>query len=237
MPLTKAHILLVALFVCATPSLAQTTAFPGKVTGILDGDTIVIQGPRDKEYKIRLAGIDAPEAGQDFADKAKEYLGELVNGKSVTVVGRKIDRYGRIVAQVFLLDPKTNLPRDVSYSMLTAGLAWHYRESTAEQSREDQIRYSEGEDAARSVGIHIWSVPNPMAPWVYMKANFSGEAQNETEGAIVVEVVGNRNSKIYHVNPGCPDFFKIAAKNKVQFKTKEEAEAAGYREAKNCRPN
>jgi deoxyribonuclease-1 len=49
-------------------------------------------------------------------------------------------------------------------------------------------------------------------------------------------VVGNRNSKIYHVNPGCPDFFKIAVKNRVHFKTKEEAEAAGYRAAKNCRP-
>lgn len=236
MPIKKAHVLLVTLYVCVTSSFGQTTAFPGRVTGILDGDTIAIQGPRDKEYKIRLAGIDAPEAGQDYADKSKEYLGELINGKNVTVVGRKLDRHGRIVAQVFLLDPKTNLPRDVSYSMLTAGLAWHYRESTAEHSREDQIRYSEGEDAARAVGIHIWSVPNPVAPWVYMKANFANEAKSETEGAIVVEVLGNRSSKIYHVNPGCPDFFKIAAKNKVPFKTKEEAEAAGYRAAKNCRP-
>jgi deoxyribonuclease I len=48
-------------------------------------------------------------------------------------------------------------------------------------------------------------------------------------------VVGNRNSKVYHWNPGCPDFFKIAAKNKVSFKSKEEAAAAGYRAAKNCR--
>lgn len=232
MLLTKAHSLLLTLFVCVTASFGQTTAFSGRVLGILDGDTISLQGPRNKEYKIRLAGIDAPEADQDFADKAKEYLGELINGKNVTVVGRKLDRHGRIVAQVFLVDPKTNFPRDISYSMLTAGLAWHYKESVAEQSREDQIRYSEGEEAARGAGIHIWSVPSPVAPWEFMKAKFAAE----TEGKIVVEVVGNRNSKIYHVNPGCPDFFKIAAKNKVRFKTKEEAEAAGYRAAKNCRP-
>jgi endonuclease YncB( thermonuclease family) len=233
MPLTKAHIFLVTLFVCVTSSsFAQTTAFSGRVTGILDGDTIAIQGPRNKEYKIRLAGIDAPEAGQDFADKAKEYLGELINGKTVTVVGRRLDRYGRIVAQVFLPEAQTDIPRDISYSMITAGLAWHYKEFAAEQLREDQMRYTDGEDAARTAGIHIWSVPNPVAPWQFMKASLAAE----TEGDIVVDVIGNRSSKIYHLNPGCPDFFKVAAKNKVQFKTKEEAEAAGYRAARNCRP-
>lgn len=233
MPLKKSPFLFLVLAVCAVSSWAQTTAFTGRVTGILDGDTISLIGPRAKEYKIRLAGIDAPEAGQDFAEKAKEYLGELINGKSVTIVGKKVDRHGRIVAQVFLVDPQTNLPLDVSYSLLTAGLAWHYRESVAEQSREDQIRYAEGEDAARSVGLHIWSVPTPVAPWQYMKANLTS---GETEGEIVVEVIGNKSSKIFHTNPGCPDFFKIAAKNKVQFKTKKDAEAAGYRLAKNCRP-
>jgi len=48
------------------------------------------------------------------------------------------------------------------------------------------------------------------------------------------EVLGNKNSKIYHW-PGCPGYTKVAEKNKVMFKTRVEAEAAGYRAAKNCK--
>ena len=48
------------------------------------------------------------------------------------------------------------------------------------------------------------------------------------------EVLGNKNSKIYHW-PGCPGYTKVGEKNKVMFKTRLEAEAAGYRAAKNCK--
>lgn len=38
---------------------------------------------------------------------------------------------------------------------------------------------------------------------------------------------------IYHL-PNCPDYGKIAEKNREYFKTKEEAGKAGYRVARNC---
>lgn len=47
-------------------------------------------------------------------------------------------------------------------------------------------------------------------------------------------VRGNRNSKIYHWR-GCPNYDDIAPKNRVAFNTPEDAEAAGYRAARNCR--
>lgn len=47
------------------------------------------------------------------------------------------------------------------------------------------------------------------------------------------EVIGNKNSKIYHL-PGCPGYNTVSEKNKVTFKSAEEAEAAGYTRAKNC---
>jgi beta-lactamase superfamily II metal-dependent hydrolase/methylphosphotriester-DNA--protein-cysteine methyltransferase len=47
------------------------------------------------------------------------------------------------------------------------------------------------------------------------------------------EVVGNKNSKIYHL-PGCPGYNTVSEKNRVTFKSAEEAEAAGYTRAKNC---
>lgn len=44
---------------------------------------------------------------------------------------------------------------------------------------------------------------------------------------------GNRRSMIYHW-PGCPNYDDIAPGNRVYFKTRAEAEAAGYRAARNC---
>lgn len=44
---------------------------------------------------------------------------------------------------------------------------------------------------------------------------------------------GNRKSMIYHW-PGCPNYNDISEANRVYFKTRAEAEAAGYRAARNC---
>jgi hypothetical protein len=46
-------------------------------------------------------------------------------------------------------------------------------------------------------------------------------------------IVGNRNSKIYHLS-NCPDYSKVSERNRVPFKSDAEAQAAGYRKARNC---
>jgi deoxyribonuclease-1 len=48
-------------------------------------------------------------------------------------------------------------------------------------------------------------------------------------------VVGNRNSKVYHLPQGCPGYDQIAAKNRVPFKSEADARAAGFRKAGKCR--
>jgi len=47
------------------------------------------------------------------------------------------------------------------------------------------------------------------------------------------KIIGNKNSKIYHM-PGCPGYDRVSAANRVTFRTSAEADAAGYRRAKNC---
>jgi len=47
------------------------------------------------------------------------------------------------------------------------------------------------------------------------------------------EYVGSRSGSVYHL-PWCSGAQRIAEENKVWFETQEEAEAAGYRAAKNC---
>jgi len=48
-----------------------------------------------------------------------------------------------------------------------------------------------------------------------------------------LKIKGNKNSKIYHLKD-CPNYDDISDGNIIWFKTKEEAKAPGYRQAKNC---
>lgn len=61
----------------------------------IDGDTLA-RG----DLRIRIWGIDAPENGQAQGRAARQHLISLISGKSLTVVPRDIDAYGRLVAQL-----------------------------------------------------------------------------------------------------------------------------------------
>lgn len=50
-----------------------------------------------------------------------------------------------------------------------------------------------------------------------------------------LRVIGNRNSAIYHLPVGCTGYSQVAERNRVYFDTEEEAAAAGFRRAGNCR--
>lgn len=129
------------LFVLALPCAGQDlTAFTGRVSAVSEGDAMTVIDNANREHKIRLAGIDAPETGQEYGAAAKNFLIGLVLNQPVTVVGRRRDDDGRLVAQVFLLG------RDVSYSMLWAGLAGttKRRAATRQKKIENAIPKANG---------------------------------------------------------------------------------------------
>ena len=98
---------------------AQQNNSTGKVVGITDGDTIKVL-INNREEKIRLAEIDAPEKGQPYGSKAKQVLSDLAFSKTVTVRVITTDRYGRTVARVYVDD------LDVNAAMVEEGAAWVY---------------------------------------------------------------------------------------------------------------
>ena len=49
------------------------------------------------------------------------------------------------------------------------------------------------------------------------------------------QIIGNKKSNIYHLPNGCPSYDKVSENNQIPFSSREEAEAAGYRLAGNCR--
>jgi len=67
--------------------------YRGKVISVTDGDTIKILVD-NRQIKVRLAEIDAPEKNQAYGMKAKQFLGNLVFGKDVRVKEIDWDRYG-----------------------------------------------------------------------------------------------------------------------------------------------
>lgn len=132
----------------------------GRCVGVTDGDSIkvLVDG---SEVAIRLGGIDAPENGQDFGDRAKQKLSDLVYGREVTVLARSEDRYGRTVARILVGG------RDASLELVRAGLAWHF----TQYSNDQELSNEEAQARARRVGL--WSASNPVAPWEFRRGNRS----------------------------------------------------------------
>lgn len=63
-----------------------------------------------------------------------------------------------------------------------------------------------------------------------------GKSESSTIGASASQeaIIGNKNSKKYHLS-NCPGYNQVSEKNRVIFKSAQEAEAAGYTRAGNCR--
>lgn len=141
----------------ATPVFGA--ALQGKVVGISDGDTITLLDANNREYKIRLAGIDAPEKSQAFGTRSKQHLSDLVFGKSVVVDWNKTDKYGRTIGKVLVSGQNANL------NQVKAGMAWHYKEYEKEQSAVDRDEYSKAEAMAHTQRLGLWSDPHPIPPW------------------------------------------------------------------------
>jgi endonuclease YncB( thermonuclease family) len=53
-------------------------AIRGRITGIVDGDTINVLILGKQHIRVRLAFVDAPERGQAFGQRAKQAMRKLV---------------------------------------------------------------------------------------------------------------------------------------------------------------
>jgi endonuclease YncB( thermonuclease family) len=154
--------LLVAVLLALAGKAAADT-LSGRVVRVIDGDTVVLLGAGNVQERIRLAGIDCPERGQDFGTKAKAALAGRVAGETVAVQWDKRDRYKRIVGKVMDEEGDANL------SLVRAGLCWWYRKYAHEQTPEDRRLYEAAEDRARREGRGLWRDPHPVPPWEWRR--------------------------------------------------------------------
>ncbi|HRD75016.1 MAG TPA: thermonuclease family protein [Hyphomicrobiaceae bacterium] len=201
---------------------ARSAADIAGMARVLDGDTVEISGVR-----IRLEGIDAPEAAQRCTHRvigtwacgaaATNELVRLVDGKPLTCTPLGTDKYGRTLATCHLGT------LDVNAEMVRLGLAWAFvKYSTTYVSVEAEAR-------AKKVGVFQ---TDTMTPWDFRAGTWRTAEEKAPAGCAIKGNV-TANGRIYHM-PWSPWYAKIRMdldKGKRWFCSEEEAIAAGWRPA------
>lgn len=80
----------------------------GQIIKVIDGDTfeilIELGFGVSQKFHVRLDGIDTPELKTIEGQKAKEYVKNLIEGKTVVLNDAGPEKYGRARAKIELVD-------------------------------------------------------------------------------------------------------------------------------------
>lgn len=133
--------------------LAADRSFEGRVTTVVEGDTVVVLDG-NRPTRVRLAGIDAPQPGQPFADKAKRHLNSALIRKKVLVRVRDRDDLGQVNGEIILASG-----RSVALELVNAGLAW------CDPGEASTAPLAKAEAEARKGRRGLWSSRDPIPPW------------------------------------------------------------------------
>jgi endonuclease YncB( thermonuclease family) len=228
-PVASALVGVVALGVLslmpARETVARAAAGDGDIAGlarVIDGDTLEIDG-----RQVRLAGIDAPEAGQTCGRRllgswrcgtaASDQLAKLVAKRRVNCESRGTDKYDRMLGICFVDG------RDINAEMVREGLAWAF----VKYSRS----YVRQEAEARLARVGIWQGGAEPA-WVYREKRWAGAEEEAPKGCAIKGNV-TEHGHIYHM-PWSPWYGKVKVeetKGERWFCSEAEAVAAGWRAA------
>lgn len=152
---------------------ANAATLEGLVVYVTDGDTLTVLDAENRQHKVRLAGIDAPERSQPFGKRATMELASLTKNKRVIVDWTKTDRYRRIIGVVRVAPEDCNICKpsvDAGLAMIGDGLAWHYRAYQRDQTADDRRDYRRAETGARARHAGLWTDTDPVPPWNWRRA-------------------------------------------------------------------
>lgn len=158
--------------------LSDPSTLEGKVVRIADGDTITILVDR-QQVKVRLSEIDAPERAQDFSQRSRQALADLVFGREVRIVTHGTDRYGRVIGDVFVGG------KSVNEIMVRQGWAWNFVKYS------QSPRLAELERQARAERRGLWAGKNPIPPWQYRAEQARKRQEKRQSRSQVPTIVGS----------------------------------------------
>ncbi len=154
-----------ALLVALPAHAANAPAY--HVTKIIDGDTFDATDGTI-HFRVRIAGMDAPEKGSPFSKQATFALQQKIANTPIEIhsVGRGLDMYNRVLGQVVAGG------HDVGIALITMGLATYYRpgcvDYPANKSKYnyDPTPYITAEQSARAQHLGMWSDVHTVLPCV-----------------------------------------------------------------------
>ncbi|MBE0507253.1 MAG: endonuclease [Marinospirillum sp.] len=155
----------------------------------------------------------------DFQNRTVEPR-DAVKGRIARVYFYMADRYGM------------SLSRQQERLMM----AWHrmYPPDAWEVERDRRIARIMGHHNPFVTGEKQWTAGDRGRATKAQAARPVPHPAAEQEAAQGV-IIGNRNSKVYHLPAGCPSYDRVSPSNQVHFDTEQQAVSAGYRKAGNCR--
>ncbi len=151
---------------------SETAAMPRyTVVACNDGDTCRLKSADNTQIKVRLVGIDAPEMGKKSKKKkkegqaggteAKDFLNNLVVGKTVTLRSYGADAYGRNLAEIMVNNESANL------KMVSEGWAEVYRGKPPRGFNLSPYELAQTEAMKNKKGI--WNLSNYESPKDFRK--------------------------------------------------------------------
>lgn len=173
------------------------------VAEVYDGDTFKMSDGR----KVRIAGIDTPEAGERFHDEARDYLSGLITGKEITIkpIAAGQDRYKRTLAEVFIDTV------NIGVAMIRRGFAQLYLFGDDSYLKEKYLPFLK---EAIYLNKGIWGLQSPKPEEYYIRV---------------------KGSYRFH-RPLCPNLKEANPKNLKRIKTRLECLEEGLSPCRNCRP-
>lgn len=192
------------------------------MASVVDGDTIDIGSQR-----IRLEGIDAPEAAQSCGARAggnwacghaaAEALAKMIGKRRVTCRSAGMDKYDRLLG-ICSADGVV-----INAEMVRRGYAWAFVKYST--------RYIKEEADARTAAAGIWQgVAEPA--WVYREKRWKVVEGDAPKGCAIKGNI-TENGQIYHM-PWSPWYGRVrvdANRGERWFCSESEAQSAGWRSA------
>jgi len=176
--------LIALLSVLAVVEHQESPRFPGRVTRIVDADTIEVR-LETGSIRVRLHAIDAPELDQPWGPEAIQALSKMVLGKNVALEPFAEDEVDRVVATVFLGKA------DVNADLVRLGHAWAFRPQMTKA--DEQLCDLEGQ--ARAARRGLWSLPPDQteAPWEWRRTTLKSVTDYSTQTtADCITAIGER---------------------------------------------
>lgn len=151
------RVLATLLMLMSLTAYAETIS--GRVTSIIDGDTLIVAEANHQPRRIHLAGIDAPEITQSFGQNAKTGLSALAFGQQATANCKPGSRPGPAQCTVHIGN------QDLGLELIRAGMAWWDRQNSALQAAQERADYEHAEFLAKIHRHGLWNSKNPTPPW------------------------------------------------------------------------